>query len=116
MGKTKQLFQKQDSKISDLCWAIKNISIEQLGIPINNVTLLFDLDDLVNQSVKLFSSLSTIIGAGDKIKVLLSVIQILSNGTPNAADKEALQRVTKCSVHYNLELNNDSNYNRLKTL
>lgn len=114
--KTKQLFQKQDSKISDLCWAIKNISIEQLGIPINNVTLLFDLDDLVNQSVKLFSSLSTIIGAGDKIKVLLSVIQILSNGTPNAADKEALQRVTKCSVHYNLELNNDSNYNRLKNI
>lgn len=114
--KMQQLFQKKDSKISDLCWAMKNISIEQLGIPIEDMTTLFDLDDLVDQSVKLFSSLTAIIGVSDKTKVLLSVIQILSNGTPTASDKEALQRATKCSVHYNLELNNDRGYSRLKNI
>lgn len=112
--KTQQIFQVQDAKISDLCWAMKHISIEHLGIPVDDMTTLFDLDDLVGQSVKLFSSLSTIIGASDKTKVLLSVIQILSNGTPSSSDKEALQRATKCSVHYNLELSNDKSYNKLK--
>lgn len=114
--KTLQFHQKEDADISDLCWGMKYIGVEQLGIPVDDMTTLFDLDDLVAQAVKLFSSLTTVIGAKDKSKILLSVIQILSNGTPDAADKEALQRATKCSVHYNLELNSDSTYSKLKNV
>lgn len=112
--KTLQFHQVEDAKTSDLCWVMKNISVEQLGIPVKDITTLFDLDDLVAQSVKLFSSITTISSVTDKIKVLLSVVQILTNGTPDATDKETLQRVTKCSVHYNLELHQDKNYSKLK--
>lgn len=113
--KTMQLHQKKDAVTADLCWEMKDISIEQLDIPEKDMTILFDLDDLVGQAVKLFSSLTSITNVADKAKVLLSVVQILSNGTPDqASGKDNLQRPTKCSVHYNMEINNDPSYSSLK--
>ncbi|VVT57886.1 uncharacterized protein SAPINGB_P005929 [Magnusiomyces paraingens] len=107
--KTTQLHQKKDAVIADLCWEMKDISVEQLDIPVSDMTVLFDLDDLVTQAVKLFSSLTSVSSVAEKEKVLLSVVQILSNGTPDRAitAEKDLHHVTKCSVHYNMELSHN---------
>lgn len=115
--KTLELCQEADTKTLDRCWKVKDISIEQVGIPISKIETLFDLDELVSEAVKLFSSISTVSGVQSKTKVLLMVMQILSGGTPkpDPLESEALQRVSKCSVHYNSELKNDPNYTKLQS-
>lgn len=110
--KTLELCLESDTKTQDNCWKVKDISIEQVGIPVKNTETLFDLDELVSEAVKLFSSISTVSGVQSKTKVLLMVMQILSGGTPkpDPLENEALQRVSKCSVHYNSELRKDPHY------
>lgn len=114
--KTLDLCQEDDTRTLDLCWKVKDISIEQVGIPMSDIGTLFDLDELVFEAVKLFSSISIVPGVQSKTKVLLMVMQILSGGTPkpDMKESEALQRVSKCSVHYNAELKGDDNYTQLQ--
>lgn len=115
--KTVDLCHEADTKTLDNCWKVKDISIEQVGIPIKNIDILFDFDELVSEAVKLFSSIATVSGVQSKTKVLLMVMQILSGGNPkpDPLESEALQRVAKCSVHYNSELRNDPNFISLQS-
>lgn len=115
--KTLELCQEEDTRRLDNCWKVKDISIEQVGIPLTSISTLFDLDELVSEAVKLFSSIGSVNGVRAKTKVLLTVMQILSGGTPEAdiMEDEALQRVSKCSVHFNAELHNDPTYSTLKS-
>lgn len=114
--KTMELCQEADTKTLDHCWKLKDISVEQVGIPLKNMTTLFDLDELVSEAVKLFGSIGNVRGVQSKTKALLMVMQILSGGTPvpDPLESEALQRVSKCSVHYNSELRHDSSYTTLQ--
>lgn len=115
--KTLELCQEEDTRRLDNCWKVKDISIEQVGIPLTSISTLFDLDELVLEAVKLFSAIGSVSGVRAKTKVLLTVMQILSGGTPEADPSagEALQRVSKCSVHFNAELQNDPTYSVLKS-
>lgn len=114
--KTTELCADEDAITGEHCWRLKDISIEQVGLPVKSMQALFDLDELVEEAVKLFSSIGSVPGIQNKTKVLLTVMQLLSGGVPTHEPNEceALQRVSKCSVHYNAELNNDPNYSNLK--